>query len=58
MKITILSKAHLYRMMEKNALPKNTAIVSFADEEDEFLDFPKGTDVFKVVFYDIRPYDE
>jgi len=56
MKISILSKAHLYRMMEKNELPKNTAIVSFADEEDEFLDFPEGTDVFKVVFFDIRPY--
>ena len=56
MKLIILSKPQLFQLIEKKQLKPNTAIVSFADEEDDFLDFPKDTDVLKVAFYDIRPY--
>ena len=55
MKVSILSKSELYKLIENNELTNKSAIVSFADEEDEFLDFPKDIDVLKVVFYDIRP---
>ena len=55
MKVSILSKSELFSLIEKKRLSPNTAIVSFADEEDDFLDFPNNTDVMKVVFYDIRP---
>ena len=55
MKVSILSKSELFRLIEKKELPSNTAIVSFADEKDDFLDFPEKADVLKVVFYDIRP---
>ena len=56
MEVSILSKSSLYNLIEKKELPSNTAIVSFADEEDEFLEFPDNVDVLKVVFYDIRPH--
>ena len=55
MKVTILSKSELSNLIEKKELTSNSAIVSFADEEDDFLDFPKDSDVLKIVFYDIRP---
>lgn len=55
MKVTILSKSELSNLIEKKELTSNSAIVSFADEEDDFLDFPKDNDVLKIVFYDIRP---
>ena len=43
------------RLIEKG-IPKNTAIVSFADTEDDYEEFPPGTDVLLIAFYDIRPY--
>lgn len=55
MKVTILSKSELFNLIEKKALTSKSAIVSFADEEDDFLDFPKDSNVLKIVFYDIRP---
>ena len=55
MKVSILSKSELFNLIEKKELSSNTAIVSFADEEDDFLDFPPKIDVLKVVFYDVRP---
>ena len=55
MKVSILSKSELFKLIENNKLTSKSAVVSFADEEDEFLDFPKDIDVLKVVFYDIRP---
>ena len=55
MKVTILSKSELFNLIEKKALTSKSAIVSFADEEDDFLDFPKDSIVLKIVFYDIRP---
>ncbi len=55
MKVSILSKPELYRLIEKGELTSKSAVVSFADEEDEFLDLPENVDVLKVVFYDIRP---
>ena len=55
MKVSILSKSELFNLIEKKELSSNTAIVSFADEEDDFLDFPIKNDVLKVVFYDVRP---
>lgn len=56
MKISILSKADLFKLIENNELTSNTAVVSFADEEDDFLELPPYIDVFEVVFYDIRPH--
>ena len=55
MKVSILSKSELFNLIEKNELTNKTAVISFADDEDEFLDFPDRIDVLKVVFYDIRP---
>ena len=55
MTISIFSKPELYRLIEKNQLTNNTAVVAFADEEDDFLEFPDNTDVLKVVFFDVRP---
>ena len=55
MKVSILSKSELFNLIEKKELTSKTAIISFADEEGEFLDIPKGIDSLKVVFYDIRP---
>ncbi len=40
----------------KQGLPNNTAIISFSDIEEEFIDFPKEIDVLHVAFYDVRPY--
>lgn len=55
MKVTILSKSELFNLIEKKALTSKSAIVSFADDEDDFLDFPEDSNVLKIVFYDIRP---
>lgn len=55
MKVSILSKSELFKLLEKKELTNKSAVVSFADEEDDFLEFPKGIDVLKVVFYDVRP---
>ena len=55
MKVSILSKSELFKLIENNELTNKSAVVSFADEEDEFLVFPRDIDVLKVVFYDIRP---
>ena len=55
MKVSILSKSELFNLIEKKELTSKSAVVSFADDKDEFLDFPKNIDVLKVVFYDIRP---
>lgn len=55
MKPSIMSASEMYRLIEKG-IPNNTAIVSFADTIDDFLEFPKGTDVLKIAFYDIRPH--
>ena len=54
MKLSILSRSEMYRLIEKG-IPDNTAIVSFADEEEDYIEFPNGTDVLKIAFYDIRP---
>lgn len=55
MKVSILSKSELFKLIEKKELTSKSAVVSFADEKEDFLDFPKNVDVLKVVFYDIRP---
>lgn len=55
MKVSILSKSELFRLIENKQLTSKSAVISFADEEDEFLDFPDNISVLKVVFYDIRP---
>ena len=55
MKINIYSRSVMERLIEKG-LPDNTAIISFSDTEDDFLDFPKGTDVLRIAFYDVRPH--
>ena len=55
MKVSILSKSELFRLIENKQLTSKSAVISFADEEDEFLDFPDNVSVLKVVFYDIRP---
>lgn len=55
MKVSILSKSELFNLIEKKELTSNSVVVSFADEKDDFLDFPDKVDVLKVVFYDIKP---
>ena len=55
MKVSILSKSELFKLIEKKELSSRSAVISFADEEDEFLDIPDKVDTLKVVFYDVRP---
>ena len=55
MKVTILSKPELYKLIETHSLSSNSAVISFADEGCEFLDFPPNIDVLKIEFDDIRP---
>ena len=55
MKVSILSRSEMFNLIEKKELSSKEAIVSFADEEEDFLDFPDNVDVLKVVFYDVRP---
>ena len=55
MKVSILSKSELFKLLEKKELTSKTAVVSFADEEDDFLELPNNVDHLKIVFYDIRP---
>ena len=55
MKVSILSKSELFKLLEKKELTSKTAVVSFADEEDDFLELPSNVDHLKIVFYDIRP---
>ena len=55
MKISILSKAGLYRLIETNSLTSNTAVISFADFGCDFLDVPPNVDQLKIEFDDIRP---
>lgn len=45
----------MYNLIEKG-IPNNTAIISFSDTEEDYIDFPEGTDVLKVAFYDVRPH--
>ena len=53
--ISIYSKSRIYDLIEKG-IPNNTAIISFSDTEEDYIDFPGGTDVLKVTFYDVRPH--
>ena len=53
--VRILSRPTIERLIEKG-LPTNTAIVSFSDTEEDFIEFPKGTDVLQIAFYDVRPH--
>lgn len=55
MKVYIYSRSLMERHIKKG-LPENTAIVSFADTEEDFIEFPEGTNVLKVAFYDVRPH--
>ena len=55
MKVSISSKSALQKLIEKKQLSPHSAVISFADEKDDFLVFPKEIDTMKVVFYDIRP---
>ena len=57
MKISIYSRSTLERKFEHHEIDQeNTAIVSFADSVDDFIEFPDGTNVMKIAFYDIGPY--
>lgn len=56
MKIYIYSKSDIIGLIETKGIPQNTAVISFADTEDDFIYFPLGTDVLSVAFYDVRPY--
>ena len=42
--------------IKNNNLPKNAAIVSFANTKEDFISFPKGTDVLLVPFFDLTPF--
>ena len=56
MKISIHSRGSIERMIERHDIDNQTAIVSFADTVDDFVEFPEGTHVLKVAFYDISPF--
>ena len=55
MTISVYSKSRMYDLIEKG-IPNNTAIISFSDTEEDYIDFPEGTDVLKLAFYDVRPH--
>lgn len=55
MNVSICSKSAIYKIMEKG-IPKNTAIISFSDTVDDYIEFPDGTDVLQIAFYDVRPH--
>ena len=55
MKVGILSRSSITRLINKG-IPNNTAIISFSDTEDDYVEFPKGTDVLHIAFYDVRPF--
>ena len=55
MKVSIKSREMMLAAI-KEGIPSNTAVISFADIEDEFINFPKEIDVLYVAFYDVRPY--
>ena len=55
MVVSIYSRDAMYRVI-KSGIPKNTAIISFSDTEEDFIRFSKGTDVLHVAFYDVRPF--
>ena len=55
MVVSIYSRDAMYRLI-KTGIPKNTAIISFSDTEEDFIRFSKGTDVLHVAFYDVRPF--
>lgn len=55
MNVSICSRKVILEMI-KSGIPKNTAIISFSDTEEDFIKFPKTTDVFHVAFYDVRPF--
>ena len=55
MTISVYSKSRIYDLIEMG-IPNNTAVISFSDTEEDYIDFPEGTDVLKVAFYDVRPH--
>ena len=55
MKISICSRNAIYKII-KEGIPDNTAIISFADTIEDYVKFPKGTDVLQIAFYDVRPF--
>ena len=57
MRVSILSRENMNILIRKNAIPSNTAIVSFSDCEEEFIKFPKEIDVLKIAFMDIIPFE-
>ena len=56
MKISIYSRSTMESKLKHHEIGDDTAIVSFADTEDDFIDFPKNINVLKIPFSDIRPY--
>lgn len=56
MKVSIYSRSTLERMIEHHELNDDVAIISFADSQEDFIEFPEGTNVLKVAFYDYSPF--
>jgi hypothetical protein len=55
MRISICSRNAIYKMI-KEGIADNTAIISFGDTIEDYVKFPKGTDVLQIAFYDVRPF--
>lgn len=55
MKVSICSRSDIYRIINEG-IPQNTAIISFADTVDDFIEFPTNANVMKIAFYDYSPY--
>ena len=56
MKVTIYSRSTLERMIERKSIGQNVAIVSFADTNEDFIEFPNNLTVLKISFYDLGPF--
>lgn len=55
MRISICSRNDIFKKI-KEGIADNTAIISFADTIEDYVKFPKGTDVLQIAFYDVRPF--
>ena len=55
MTVFIFSRSQLMAILEKMSFDR-CAIISFADTDKDFLEFPIEANVLKISFYDVRPH--
>ena len=54
--VIIMSRSQITRLINTYGIDEDIAVVSFADTKDDFIEFPKETDVLFVDFYDLTPF--